>query len=79
MHESRHNAYEALFEESDFGEDLQILASRLRSLEKIGTSDAPEPMKKERRAFLIRNIRSMAKSFAEKFLSHNRDEVLANF
>lgn len=36
-------------------------------------------MKKERYAFLVRSIRSMAKTFAEKFLSHNRDEVLANF
>ncbi len=39
----------------------------------------PEPMKKERHAHLVRSIRGMAKVFAEKFLSHNRDEVLANF
>lgn len=36
-------------------------------------------MRKARHAHLVRSIRSMAKVFAEKFLSHNRDEVLANF
>lgn len=52
---------------------------RLQSLEKLAKSGFPEPMRKQRHAHLVRSIRSMAKVFAEKFLSHNRDEVLANF
>lgn len=58
---------------------METLWSRLQSLEKLTKNTLPDPIKKERHAHLVRSIRSMAKTFSEKFLSHNRDEVLANF